>query len=610
MNKISMRGDAKIDRQLSSLRFLGVASVLGVAFCMGEVRSETDPGVVHWSFQPLVEHALPTVSAHVSANQIDRWVLAKLDEVGITPSAMAPRPTLLRRLSLVMLGLPPSPLQVARFVKDGRPDAWERVVDHTLARPEYGERWAQHWIDVTGWGETDGYEGNESRSHAWPYRDYVIEAWNSDKPYDDFVREQIAGDALGNPRATGFLVAGPVDRVKSPNRALTLNQRQDELARIIDTTGTAFMGMTIGCARCHTHKFDPITHYDYYAIQAVFAGVQHPSGAGAAEAPPYLSEFVQPGPTHVLVRGDPFLPEELVSPGAILSLAGFAMKAGVAEQTRRLRFARWLTRMDHPLTWRVIVNRLWQHHFGQGLVATPSDLGANGALPTHPRLLDRLALELVRAGGSVKHVQRQILQTQVFRRSHASQDRALAVDADTRLLWRYPPHRLDAEAIHDSMLFVSGVLDSEMGGPGYLGFDLQIKVDREFLPKESYTAEDWRRMVYMTKVRQEREPTFGMFDCPAATHPVGQRSRSTTPLQALNLANSRFVMQQSELLAERLEAAFPDSRERQITLAFKLALLRPPTTLEIEETRQFVGQFGLVLLCRALFNSNEFVFLL
>ena len=610
MRETPMQGDVKHDWRLPWVWLLQVAGFLTASCCLGEVRSATETAVSHWSFQPLVKEVLPAVAAHSRANPIDLWILDKLDEAGIAPAAAAARPTLLRRLSLVMLGLPPSPQAVVRFVEDARPDAWERVVDQTLARPQYGERWAQHWIDVTGWGETDGYEGNESRSHAWPYRDYVIEAWNTDKPYGEFVREQIVGDALGSSSATGFLVAGPVDRVKSPNRALTLNQREDELAHIIDTTGTAFMGMTIGCARCHTHKFDPITHYDYYAIQAVFAGVHHPSGAAAAAAPPYLSEFAQPGPTHVLVRGDPFLPEELVSPGAITSLAGFAMETNAAEQARRLHFAQWITRGNHPLTWRVIVNRLWQHDFGQGLVTTPSDFGANGAVPTHPRLLDYLALELVRANGSLKHVQRQIVQSQVFQRGNVPQKRALAIDADARLLWRYPPHRLDAEAIHDSMLFVSGVLDSQMGGPGYLGFDLQIKVDREFLPKESYSAEDWRRMVYMTKVRQEREPTFGMFDCPEATHPVAQRNRSTTPLQALNLANSRFVMQQSGLLVERLEAAFPGSLDRQITLAFALTLGRPPTTLESEETRQFVGQYGLVLLCRALLNANEFVFLL
>jgi hypothetical protein len=587
---------------------LGLGACCALVCTLASPRTsiaDTPVATGHWSFQPLVRHELPHNDGEFSQNFIDTLILAKLDEARLAPSGPADARTLIRRLNLMMLGIPPSPVEVAHFVESARPDAWERLVDRTLADPRYGERWAQHWIDITGWGESDGFEGNAPRENAWPYRDYIIQSFNDDKPYDVFVREQIAGDAFGNPTATGFLVAGPADRVKSPDIVLTLNQRQDELAHMIDTTGTVFLGLTLGCARCHDHMFDPITHRDYYAMQAVFAGVQH-----RGEADEYIGKFEQPGPTHRLDRGDPLQKQEVVAPGAISSLAGFAMDAESTEQRRRIRFAQWLTRADNASTWRVIVNRLWQHQFGIGLVDTPSDIGSNGSRPTHPKLLDALAIELVRSDGSLKHVHRQILLSNTFRQQHVPRKAALAIDAESRLLWRYPPHRLEAEAIRDSMLAVSGVLNNQIGGPGFLGFELQVPTDRVFLPKKAYGPGDWRRMIYMTKIRQESEPTFGVFDCPNATHTVGQRSRSTTPLQALNLANGTFVIQQAQLLAARIQREVPDSAELQVRRAFSLVLCRAPDVGDLKESIRIVELFGMATLCRALLNSNEFVFVL
>ena len=237
---------------------------------------------VHWSFRPIERPPVPTVHAGSSANPIDAFTRARLNEKQLRPSPPASRTTLIRRLYLVMLGLPPTPREVDRFVNDERPRSWQRLVDHVLASPRYGERWAQHWFDIVRYAESHGFEGNPLRNHAWHYRDFVIDSFNSDKPYDRFISEQLAGDAMGADLGTAYLVAGAWDIVKSPDLVLTLTQRQDELADIINTTGTAFLGLTLGCARCHDHKFDPVTQQDYYAMAAIFAGVQH----GQRKIPP------------------------------------------------------------------------------------------------------------------------------------------------------------------------------------------------------------------------------------------------------------------------------------------------------------------------------------
>ncbi|MDA0586531.1 MAG: PSD1 and planctomycete cytochrome C domain-containing protein [Planctomycetota bacterium] len=788
----------------------------------------------HWSFQPISKAAPPNLDTPFISSPLDAFVLQTLTEKNLKPSTRADRRTLIRRLFFVMHGLPPTREQTRRFIEDNSPGAWETLVDEVLESPRYGERWARHWLDLVRFGETHGFETNRERPNAWPYRDYVISSLNDNKPYDQFVREQIAGDALGADVATGFLVAGPHDIVKSQDINLTLMQRQDELADLINATGTTFLGLTFGCARCHNHKFDSITQRDYYSIQAVFAGVNHadrtlPISPKRAEqlkqvetrvatlrtrlaqfiprpadnsklrpavtaklnveefepvavkfvrftieatnasqpcidelevfsgdknvalaslgvkptsssnlpgyeihklvhindgqigngrswisnenggwvqlefpqpvkvdrivwardrqgrfsdrvatkyrieaavepgqwqtiassadrtpfsakpksdeptydfeaAPPelakqgkawfaelatlkkqqadlsatpvvYAGTFGQPGPTYRLYRGDPLARREEVTPDTLEVISSLGLERNAPEQERRRRFAEWITSPDNPLAARVIVNRIWQHHFGTGLVDTPSDFGANGTQPTHPELLDWLARDLINNSWSLKHVHRLILMSSTWQQDSQPRKDAAAIDASSRLLWRFPPRRLEAEAIRDNILATTGVLDLKMGGPGFSGFEVQMENVRHFFPKTSYGPGDWRRMIYMTKVRQEQESVFGAFDCPDASQVTASRSRSTTPLQALNLLNSTFVLQQAKLFAERLEKESPAADIRRAALAMELAFGRTADADETAAAFRFATDHGWPALCRALLNSNEFLFI-
>jgi len=815
----------------------------------GAVMPDDAPATIqksdHWSLQPVKRPALPGPETGPSGpSAIDRFIADRLHRAGLKMSPRADRRTLIRRLFLVMHGLPPARADIEQFLRDDSPDVWEKLVDRVLASPRYGERWARHWLDAIRFGETHGFETNRERPNAWPYRDYVIDAFNTDKPYDVFVREQIAGDALGADVATGFLVAGPYDLVKSPDITLTLMQRQDELADLINTSGTVFLGLTLGCARCHNHKFDPVTQKDFYSLQAIFAGVQHGErplpvsddrqrklaeiesritalrtklepfrvkvgaasgkslrepvraagnserfdpvtarfirftvlattggepcldelevysgetnvalaahgtkatasstlpgydihklehihdgrygngrswiskepGAGWVQlelpeparidriewardreqkygdrlatayrieaalepgqwrtiassedrqpfkpgdmkpaAPQYQLEglpetlalqgrqwlmeveaaarqrdqlaaanmvysgrFEQPGPTWRLYRGDPLAKREEVNPDTLEILGSLKLPATAPERERRVKFAEWLTQPNHPLTARVMVNRLWQYHFGTGLVDTPGDFGANGSRPSHPELLDWLAMELTEGRGqagsprwSLKHIHRLILLSDTWRQDSAPVKEALSVDADSRLLWRFPPRRLEAEAIRDSMLAASGVLNLQMGGPGFSAFEVELENVRHYFPKTSFGPDDWRRMIYMTKVRQEQDATFGVFDCPDASQIMPRRPRSTTPLQALNLLNSEFVLQQSELFARRVTEEAGTDPAAQVRRAFQRAFGRDPSSDEADDATGFVREHSLPQLCRALLNSNEFLF--
>ncbi|MEJ7591753.1 MAG: DUF1553 domain-containing protein [Planctomycetaceae bacterium] len=785
----------------------------------------------HWSFLPVGNVQPPTIEHAWVANDIDAFVLQMLQEHSLTPNPQATKAELIRRIYLDMLGLPPTPEEVQAFVADRDPQAYGRLVEKILDSPHYGERWSRYWLDLVRFAETNGYETNRERPNAWPYRDYVIRSLNDDKPYDQFLKEQIAGDAIDVPEATAYLVAGPYDLVKSPDINLTLMQRQNELDDIINTTGTAFMGLTLGCARCHNHKFDPIRQTDYYSLQAIFAGIQHgdrpmplseqqqmeiaqndqhlvqlrdqlkpfvkdsgPSrppvnargneeqfeptaarfvrftieatnasepcideleiysgttnvalasdGAKAtcssalpgyeihqlkhvndgrfgnahswisnetgqgwiqielpevvlisriawardregrfedrvatkyvievavepdqwktvassadrlpftgsvslepeydfakfpkdqaeqgrqmlkqlqqreqrksqlqASAAVYAGTFQQPGPTHRLFRGEPLAQREQVEPGTVAALGKLTISEATPEQQRRLALAEWIASKDNPLTARVIVNRLWQFHFGKGLVATPSDFGKAGVPPTHPELLDWLARELMDHNWSLKHVHRLILSSATYRQSSHPREDALQADADTQWWWRFPPRRLEAEPIRDSILAVTGVLDERMYGPGFSGFEVELENVRHYFPKKKYGPEDWRRMIYMTKVRLEKESVFGVFDCPDAATSVPKRSRSTTPLQALNLFNSPFMLQQAQLLADRLQRDSGHDTSKQIVRAFWLCYGREPSTAELSDSKDFIKVEGVTAFCRAMLNSNEFVFI-
>lgn len=784
----------------------------------------------HWSFKPVTRPALPELQSDWPAGAVDAWVLQGLQRQGLTPGAAAGRRDQIRRLYLDMLGLLPTAAEVAAYEQDERPDAWEQLVQQVLSSPHYGERWARYWLDLVRFAETNGYETNRERPNAWPYRDYVIRSLNEDKPYDQFVREQLAGDVTGVPEATAYLVAGPYDLVKSPDVNLTLMQRQNELDDMIGTTSTVFLGLTVGCARCHNHKFDPILQRDYYALQAVFAGVQHGdrqlpqtavqveelqrSGArmaeiskllkpwrvagaeqreavsvrgneesfapirarfvrftiaatnsgepcideleifsdgqnvalasggatvtasgtlpgyeihqlkhvndgipgnarswissesgrgwvmvelpevreisgivwsrdregrfqdrlatkyqieaaeqpglwrvlateagraplGAVPAEPqydfqsataaerevlekllreqqslqsrlrqlqsvgtvYAGTFQQPGPTHRLFRGEPAAQREVVGPDTVAVLGSLGLDLQSPEQQRRAALADWIASSKNPLTARVIVNRIWQFHFGRGLVSTPSDFGAAGARPTHPELLDWLSMELMENQWSLKHIHRLILHSRTYRQSSVPRAEGMERDGGTEWLWRFPSRRLEAEPLRDCILQVSGVLRRDMYGPGFSAFQVELENVRHYFPKQQYGPEDWRRMIYQTKVRLERESVFGVFDCPDGATSVPRRSRSTTPLQALNLFNSSFMLQQSELLADRLKREAGESVSGQVQQAFRHCFGRLADRVEQEDCEQFVRAEGLVAFCRAILNSNELAFI-
>lgn len=975
----------------------------------------------HWSFQPIAKVEIPQIESPWIRNPIDAFILAKLKTRQLTPNQEADRRTLIRRLFLDMHGLPPTAEQIANFVNNKRVDAYEHLVDEVLASPRYGERWAQHWLDIVRFAETHGFETNTPRPNAWRYRDYVIKALNDDKPYNQFVMEQIAGDSLQADVATSFLVAGPQDQVKSPDVTLTKQQRQDELNEMINVTGSTFLGLTVSCARCHNHKFDPILQKDYYSMQAIFAGVNYgdrtikvakssgqlaklksareriaklteklqeqaakcslsathiiddedtqrtkvlvpltghgtnPTGSGrgekedpgswqhfpniskgkyswwneqrgkdvfayipkvagdfhiwvswgcgwhthvtdanyfldldgklettedrtklgtinqqkyadgtgdipgrplwsgfaylgkrtftpnskiilqagksgpattadvlvlqqeqaqlpvasaapmlrapvnsrfneeritpvkakslrftihatnngiepcfdelevwtrdnktgeprnialakhgtkvtssgdyvgnprhklehindglfsndrswisnqsgkgwvqldfpetvkieritwgrdrteqyqdrtaskytieiavtpgqwqtvatsedriplgfaqtpslvltnpnlpekerlqAAERSKELNElqqtvsdlsqkqvafagvFRQPGPTYRLYRGDPMAERETVAPDILTIFGTLKLPENAPEKERRLALARWLVSSENPLTARVMVNRLWHYHFGTGIVDTPSDLGKNGGSPSHPQLLDWLAQKFQQDGWSLKKMHRLILLSSTYSQASVRNEKGIAVDAGNRLLWHFPQRRLEAEAIRDSILAVSGNLDLKMGGPGFSFFEPNSNYVRVYNPKKTFGPEEWRRMVYATKIRMEPDAVFGVFDCPDAGQPAPRRGRSTTAIQALNLFNSDFIMQQAEILAERIRKETGSDTERQVHRGFALALGRAPTDAELPACKQLVEDHGLTNFCRVLFNLNEFLFL-
>jgi mono/diheme cytochrome c family protein len=931
------------------------------------------PDGIHWSFRPV---SRPEPPAGKGRNEIDRFIATRLGKEGLAPSPEADRRTLIRRVSFDVTGLPPSPEESEAFENDRRPDAFERLVDRLLDSPRYGERWARHWLDVVRFAESHGFEKNQNRPNAWPYRDYVIRALNEDRPYDRFVREQIAGDATGADEATGFLVAGPMDEVKSPDPVLTAQQRADELNDMVSTTGTAFLGLTLGCARCHDHKFDPIPQTDYTALVALLAGVEHgerpvrppdaeerlrraqelqverapideqlsrfearahpgrvllleapqadrepyakgtgrgqagdpgderrfptlgrggvpdaawtpqvaghfrvwvswscgavrsphaqylldgreivrldqrafadrtaadpnhvlwsgffdagarhltndsrleiregngdvlllveePAPAAPALRPPvtrgvnverfepvearfvrftiletsqlepcidelevfttgpgrrnvalssggatarasgtlpgfdlhklehlndglygnarswisdergrgwvelefpraeridrivwsrdrdnvpryedrlatkyrvevsldgkewtrvassddrvprgripgellptiqpltaeesaeragllkrrgaidaevkkllafpmiYAGRFVKPAAIRRLHRGDVTQPREPALPGVLTRLGPVpAVQPSAPDLERRKALADWIVDPGHPLTARVLVNRLWQHHFGEGIVATPSDFGANGARPSHPELLDWLASEFVAKGWSQKAIHRLILTSATWRQASASRADGMKIDAGSRLLWRFPPRRLEAEPLRDAILGVSGVLETRMGGPGFDLFEPNGNYVKVYTPKTKFGAGDYRRMIYQSKPRMELDPVFGAFDCPDGGQVAPRRNVSTTPLQAMSLLNSAFILQQSDLLAARLERDAGASSEDRIRRAFRLAFGRDPSSPETASAATLVLKHGLPALCRALFNANEFV---
>lgn len=814
----------------------------------GQMDAVLDESSNHWAFQPVqrpeVPHPSKTNNSKTS-QPIDAFLLQRLAKDRLSFSKPADVQSLMRRVSMVLTGLMPTPEEAATFrtAYSANPDqAYSDLVDRLLDSPHFGERWAQHWLDVIRWAETNGSEANLYRKNAWIYRDYVVRAFNEDKPYDQFVREQIAGDSLGVGEATGFLVAGPHVPAATVGREPTAirQARADRMDEVLQTVGASVMGMTIGCARCHNHKFDPISIQDYYSMTGVFQDIEfgsrfpeysddHPlrqrgkqlrleisqqrnvlrplggweenwgafrelhfkpittqsirvrfkmknvgldelevfgpanrrtnlahkrtgsqvtsnqpmgidgrfpvervidgeygtmtwraktvdnskdeSAEGKTEQPwvqidfeqpqsidrlrlssnreyyyetdyltkkPFLpryefdvdvlqedggwkpwigtwfvnkklnekhperkkalaaiqtsilglaeegprpsfvGRFVQPVVTKVLLRGSPETPRDEVMPAGPAILGGnLNLTSDSSGSKRRAEFAKWITNSDNPLTARVIVNRIWHHVYGTGIVPTTSDFGRAGATASHPKLLDWLAAEFIAptasgdrqaAPWSMKSMIRLMVMSDAFRQSSAPQKAGLQADAGSMLLWRFPPKRVEAEVIRDSILRASGLLDQTIGGRSFRIHN-EKKTYAQWQVVNNHGPNTWRRMLYQERMRRVDDQMFTAFDFPDCGQVRAKRPVSTTPLQALNLMNSDFVIEQSAKIAERALADCDGDMTAAVHRCFQLLLNRQAEPEEHSACLKLAEDDELPLVCRALVNSNEFAFL-
>jgi|UniRef100_UPI0037849C6F hypothetical protein len=559
----------------------------------------------HWSFQPVKR---PQVPESASKHPIDAFVFGKHE-----PPPQAAPMALLRRIHLDLTGLPPTLAEQDAFTHQPHPSyqSYEAVIDDLLTRPEYGERWARHWLDVVRYADSNGYERDAEKPFVWRYRDYVIEALNQDKPFNRFVMEQLAGDELRDKTlethiATGFLRLGHWDDEPADPAA----DRYDQLDDIVSTTGQAFLGLTIGCARCHDHKFEPLATRDYYSLVAVFNPLERPRKGRTELTVPVDGKEVytwrepsaKPPETHVLVRGSPTRFGDLVEPAvpAILVKQQPQFQSGEKTTQRRLGLAQWIASTNNPLTARVIVNRVWQQHFGQGLVTTANDFGLMGTAPSHPELLDWLAHWFMHdAKWSLKKLHRLILTSRTWQSVKSS-------DA----LMRY--RRLEVEAIRDSMLTVSGQLNPKRFGPamkpGIPAAALEANTDKEKVWQASDEREASRRSIYAFIKRGLVVPMLETLDLADTVSSCPKRQVTTVAPQALSLFNGDFVNQQAKHFAARLKREAGDDSEKQINLAWRLALCREPTANEMAKMQAFLQVESLEQACRVVLNLNEFVY--
>ncbi|MDG1893913.1 MAG: DUF1549 and DUF1553 domain-containing protein [Fuerstiella sp.] len=622
------------------IRVAGLSVILitvSVAAGGEDVGGYTEPPITeddrqHWSFNALQSVKVPdTRFTEWRRHTIDYFIAAELEQHGLEPQPAASRQTLIRRLSFDLIGLPPTPAEIDSFVSDDSPDAYDRLIARLLTSKGHGERWAQHWLDLARFAETDGFEHDKLRKDAWMYRDWVIDALNADMPYDEFLRRQIAGDELypddDSARiATRFCLSGP----DMPDINLQEERRHTLLNELTSTVGEVVLGLQIGCARCHDHKYDPISQADFYRLRAVFEPAVHlqknRSVTGLSEKPPYTAA------SHIMLRGDFRRPGAVVTAGVLRVInsleQAFSPVGDEHTAGRRTALAAWLTSRHNPLTARVIVNRVWQHHFGTGIVDTPSEFGIMGSEPSHDSLLDWLSNWFVENGWSLKKLHHLIVTSATYRqRSFLADDAtdidgqrwrtALNTDTDARLLSRYPRWRLEGEAVRDAMLFSAGVLNRRSGGPGV----------RPPLPKELLTTllkNQWkvtedkpehdRRSVYVFARRNLRYPIFEVFDRPSANASCPDRGVSTTAPQSLHLLNSEFSAATARRLVESLAASPAD---QQIQQMFHRVLGRQVSVDEMRDALGFLAESnestddrldGLTHLCLSLFNCNEFIF--
>ena len=741
----------------SGITLSGEAAVSSAAI----QKKFTDAQRNYWAFQKVVKPPVPSVKAKGWVRTpVDAFILAKLEEKNLKPNPPADKVTLLRRAYFDLIGLPPTPEQVQAFLSDKSPQAFERVVSELLDSPHYGERWGRHWLDLARYADTQGFKADETRPNVWRYRDYVIDAFNRDLPYNVFVKQQIAGDELypNDPAAkiaTGFNRLWPDES----NLANPILMRQEILDDITDTVASVFTGMTYGCAKCHDHKFDPILQKDYYKLQAFFAGTTNadrtnlltgeqatayqqryaewegktrdirtaineileegrrnltkdaigmfpkeaqeavftpaekrtamqwqvyyrsanriPKDAAVEKAlkgevkeryaalkkqlaefdsikppdPPVAEAMVDQGreapATHVLAKGVWDAPLDEVQPGFLSILnpnpAKIVPPEGIQSSGRRSALAAWLTDPGNPLPSRVMANRIWHYHFGQGIVGSPSDFGIMGERPSNPQLLDYLTSVFVENGWSMKSMHRMIMLSNAYQQSSDYQEAAAKVDPDDKLVWRFARRRLEGEVIRDSMLFAGNQLNLKMGGAGVFP-PLPPGVS---MPKSSYLnwktekdqAEANRRSVYIFVKRNLRYPMFETFDFPDTHEPCPRRYATVTPTQPLALMNDELVMEWSRALASRVLNDGGLSAEQQIERTYHLLLSRAPKPEESKSILDFLNEQSALIaprlekgdkvpmpdavpqgmsparaaafvdLCHTLMNSNEFIYM-
>ena len=770
-----MAGDPLSDAELMAIRTwiddgahwdAGGATSADAALAALENTLLPDGARDYWAFKLPKKAPVPASKGY--EHPVDRFLDAARREAGVKAGPRADDLTLVRRAYLDLTGLPPTLEQVDEFLADTERGAWERLIERLLDSPHYGERWGRHWMDVARYADSTGFEQDYRRDNAWRYRDYIIDAFNDDKPYNQFLREQIAGDELDHVTdetriATGFLRAGPRVNFREKDNP---ERRHDYLDDVLGTLGRGVLGMTVHCARCHDHKFDPILQKDYYSMQASIFGyveIDYPlldraavreyreknAAIDAAQQPlrdeiaeieaphrerlrielikerfpenvqqaalkpeaertageqllaaqvlsinpprrqvvealseaegdrwskltaavealeavrppePPMAEIVtdgdyryapdgpgdnvigcpecrilpdEPGsflheeggpayeapPNYFLIRGDPFSPGSPMSPG-FLTVATYGdpptelPRPDGRTSGRRLALAEWIASRDNPLTARVMVNRIWHHHFGRGIVRTLDNLGRMGDLPTHPALLDWLAVEFMDRGWSVKEMHRLLMTSEAYRMASAHEDAdSRAADPDNRLLWQYRPQRLEAEALRDAIMTVSGAIDLTVGGEPvfpHVPQELLLAARNGYWENQADGPEVWRRSVYVFRRRSLSFPFFETFDLPDQNQTAAARNVSTVPTQALTLMNNEFVLNQARLFAERLERAAPGDVDRQVDLAYRIALTRPPAAEEARIARDLVSSQSLVDLTHVMLNLNEFLYL-
>ena len=615
----------------------------------------------HWAFLPVRRPPVPGVRDTAwPQTPIDNFILQRLERQQLRPAARASREVLIRRATLDLTGLPPTPEEVEAFRADDAPDAYERLVERLLASSHYGERWGRHWLDVARYADSGGFETDIVFGSAWRYRDYVLRSFNADRPFDRFVREQIAGDELypddrDARLATALYTIGPVlqEAGMVPGKL-----DYDWLTDAVDTTGSAFLGLTLGCARCHDHKYDPISQRDYFALQAVFGGSDlfdfNADGTVLREhvalrktekeleearrkvAPrkkpgdydeypeiPWrgLGHRSEPLAVRLLHRGELNSPGDTVPAGLPARLADGPALDGTLPEKWRTALASWIASEWNPLTARVIVNRVWQGHFGVGLVRTPNDFGTRGEPPTHPELLDWLAADFVEHGWSIKHLHRRIMLSSAYRQAAAADPATLRLDPDNRLLTRFQPRRVEAEVIWDGMRSVAGTLNPRMYGlPVGPPLDGREMIGNYRSWPTSPPEEANRRAVYIQVRRSFRFPPLSAFDLPDNVSCCGQRDRTVVPSQALTLLNNRTVREQAGAFAARLLRETDRSPEAVAARAWLYVYGRAITADERRAAVAFLRerapsaaaearQAAVEELCVALFNTNEFIYL-